>query len=133
MRSGKNIFAFSFAQSTQERRKCLPNRKLNSLCSRHFNSRWLPLFLCSSGTQLLNMRVVQYTQTESNSLAWQSVSTPLVKCISLRGLAIFSQRIWYEYVEITFVNYCQWYDWYHVADLAVDWYTIGEVHLIKRD
>ena len=34
--------------------------------------------------------VVQYTQTESNGLAWQSVSIPLVKCISLRGLKLFS-------------------------------------------
>ena len=34
--------------------------------------------------------VVQYTQTESNGLAWQSVSKPLVKCISLRGLKLFS-------------------------------------------
>ena len=35
------------------------------------------------------MSVVQYTQTESNGLAWQSVSIPLVKCISLRGLKLF--------------------------------------------
>ena len=34
--------------------------------------------------------VVQYTQTDSNGMDWYSIGTPLVNCISLRRLRLFS-------------------------------------------
>ena len=36
-----------------------------------------------------------------------------------------------EYGGIPFVHWYQWYDWYQWSDLAIHWYTIGEMHLIK--
>ena len=29
------------------------------------------------------------------------------------------------------VHWFQWYDWYQWTNLVVDWYTIGELHLVK--
>ena len=40
----------------------------------------------------INSSVVQYTQTESNGMDWHSIGTPLVNCISLRRLRLFSLR-----------------------------------------
>ena len=66
-----------------------------------------------------SLSVVQYTQTESNGMDWQSVSIPLVKCISLPRMSTVAKSLW-----------CHWYQSYQWCDRSVHWHTIGEMHLI---